>query len=409
MNDRIEMRKALRRIASSLSGRRSMEARDVLRRQRALEEAQGDEWAISLHEFVYIMKRAEISGFDAGVMTRLEWLSRQTFPHSPELLPFADLWKATFNYDTDVPAEDYRRTWDTTITTRSILNVLDETGIPLGFDGIRLPLDCQLEEVSHWVIGTVVLPETRQRNHYCADSAECAPGQSLTRFLKTMGITLPMMPPMLWERLKYPRQGLWLASFGDEGEDQQFEIDPTERDHFELRVAPDLAGLAGALTVDVSFGLGPTRCNWTFAVSRDFFEDQTFLARWHQMMEHLQVVMDASARLAPLTASDAVGERRILWQHLDSGHEGEPIDILELTDPATGEKSFPDPYSPQEAIAQFLAACEKIDGDNFDSGDGGHGALSRADKNAFLARWQDRPEIQAWTNEQILKAISAGM
>jgi len=407
MNDRIEMRKALRRIASSLSGRRSGEARDVLRRQRALEEAQGDEWAISLHEFVYIMKRAEISGFDAGVMTRLEWLSRQTFPHSPELLPFADLWKATFNYDTDLPAEDYHRTWKATITTRSILNVLDETGIPLGFDGLRLPLDCQLEEVSHWVIGTVVLPETRQSNHYCTDSAECAPGQSLTRFLKTMGITLPMMPPMLWERLKYPRQGLWQASIGDENDDSRYEIDPTERDHFKLRVAPDLAGPAGALDINVSFGLGPTRCSWRFTTTSDYLDDPSFIDRWHQMMEHLQIVMDASARLAPLTASDAVGERRILWQHLDTlGHEGEPVDILELTDPATGEKSFPDPYSPQEAIAQFLAACEKIDGGSVG---GGHGALSRADKDAFLARWQDRPEIQAWTDEQIMKAISAGM
>jgi hypothetical protein len=409
MNDRIEMRKTLESIAESLSER----GPDAFDLHGVLEQAHGEEFAISLHEYVYIMRRARISGFDAGVMTRLQWLSQQSFPHTPELVPFAELWKATFTYDKGYAVDEEERTWLSTITTRSIHLALDQKSFSEDMrDSFSVPFDCVFEETASAMRGTNVLTEAWDAVDYCNEPGDCAPGPSLGRFLTTMGLTTPAVPTELWSRLKYPRKGLWQASFRDEGDERNFEIEPEQRDHFTLSVDSTLTGPAGALDINVSFGLGPIRCSWLLTTTSDYLDDPSFIDRWNRMMESFQVVATKSEQMAKASSRTEDNLRRLItWRHLDllGGDDATPIDNLEIVNPKTGKVSYPDPETPQEALAQFLAACEKLDGGDGDAGDGGDAGLSRADKNAFLARWQDRPEIQAWTDEQIRKAIDAGM
>jgi len=412
MTGRMEMRKTLEWIAESLSERGT----DAFDRHDVLEQAHGEEFAISLHEYVYIMRRARISGFDAGVMTRLQWLSKQSFPHTPELVPFAELWKATFIYDKGYAVDEEERIWLSTITTRSIHLALEQKSFSEDMkESFTVPFGCVIEETASAMRGTNDLTETWDAVDYCNEPGDCAPGPSLSRFLTTMGLTTPAVPTELWSRLKYPRKGLWQASFGDEGDERSFEFEPEQRDHFTLSVDPTLAGPAGALNLNVSFGLGPIRCSWLFTTTSDYLDDSSFIDRWNSMMESFQVVAAQSEQMAKASSRTEDNLRRLItWRHLDllGGDAASPIDNLEIVNPKTGTASYPDPETPREALAQFLAACKKLDGGDAGSEDGGNGGdarLSRADKNAFLARWQDRPEIQAWTDEQIRQAIDAGM
>lgn len=418
MHDRIAKRKLLEGIASALSEPRLFDVAYLL---GAFDTERTSQFAISLHEFVYIMRRARISGFDAGVMTRLQWLSRNTFPHTPELVPFADLWTATFVRDRPVGPDVDSPTRNSQITTDAIVTALEKISDaePQSF---RMPHPCLVREVADDMRGVNDLADGFSHNYECRDSPECSPGNALSRFLSTMDLAMPTLPPALWERLKYPRRGLWQASFGDENDAYDFVIDPAERDHFTLSVDPALTGPPGALDINLSFALGPTRCTWLFATSPDFFDDIAFMARWNDMMEKFQVVVDTSSELARKLPSHALGSRQsIVWRHIDvrspedyeefdyfgrakTSQDVRPRDKLEIIDPKTGEVSIPDSGNSQQALESFLAACEELS-----VAERTESALSAADREAFLSRWSDRPEIQAWTDEQILRGIAGGM
>ncbi len=397
-------------------------------------ELASDEYSVSLHEFAQIMNLVELGQEDAARLSFVTKLSRLTYPHTPDLAPFARLWQSTFgDFVGEFAAVD--EPFSPSVTAAYTATQDNPYVWP---DMLKMGPDCSLLDVAEAIARERIGWDPAIKSLPAESCDACSAEASLENFTTSLGLTCPMpqrgITRQLWEE-----DGSWEAWLPTNPGNER--PDALGQDHYLVKVtregAPGMPGM-----ISVGFGLGRVLLEAYVETPGDIWFNDEWMMRWNERMDAFQVAITFVEGLESRYPTEPTAEPRRLvqWSHVDSPTLGGNVTAKEYFESynydTLGFESIR-PFTEQTWLELFIlqmrtahypgfaearlnrAARQAADSDSTvetpdpeeeppDPGTTVPG-LSLEEKEKFLARWSDHPNVLTWSDEEIYHAICMGM
>lgn len=336
----------------------------------------GDDFGVSLHEFVSIMTRAQLPEGKHQRLQRVQQLSELTYPHVPDLAAFSLLF-ALVTQKYDLEYVDHEQS----VTQRAVESlfltqpeqrlsaladpcVLVRTAVALG--GYSDELNSQIDKddftcvhFAYWGLPFEALVENYERalkasfenneslialppvpSRYSTE-CRCVPGyEALSNFLTSRGMFAPKPAEHISSAILGKANGYW-SSLSDKEENAGNSL--TSHDGFTFTVKQ--AKTPGSPEEYVlNFAQGGVFIS--FVMQQDYPTDgsKEWIELWDERTDMIQYVMEATAHKEKITPTpeDASPRRKLIWTYLDVPEEDhDPLlsNQVLVFDPTTGNYS----------------------------------------------------------------------
>lgn len=301
---------------------------------------------VSLHEFVKVMQRVQLSSSVSQRLKRVQKLSELTYPHVPELTYFSVLWAALSR-----PSElEYRdepagvtqtaieSLFETSIDDRiEILRhpcVMVRTAVALG--GYVAPLDDVIDEdafisvqSAYWDLSSAELEvrllelramQDKDARHQeplptlptlSATECQCIPGfDAVENFLNSRGLFAPVAPQEMKQHIRGIGDGFWSSVPGNPNDIMQSIAD---NDGFTFSINKVNPGAREQYTL--TFALGELFMTFSMVQEHPFEEMKPWVELWEERTDMFQLLMDLSAfkESESPTSRQQLPKRKYLW------------------------------------------------------------------------------------------------
>lgn len=335
----------------------------------------GDDFGVSLHEFVSIMARAQLPEGTQQRLQRVQQLSELTYPHVPDFAAFSLLFAlVTQKYDLEYVDHEPSVTQRAVETLFMSLPeqrlsaltdpcVLVRTAAALG--GYSEELSSQIDKdeftsvhLAYWSLPFDTLVDNYERVSMSTDRNEslialppapsrsttecrCVTGyEALSNFLTSRGMFAPKPAEHISSEIIGKANGYW-SSLSDEEENAGNSL--TTHDGFTFIVKQ--AQTPGSPEEYVlNFAQGAVFLSFVMRQDYPTDESKEWIELWDERTDMIQYVMEATAhkeKISP-TPEGATPRRKLIWSYLDvPEEEQDPLlsNQVLVFDPTTGNYS----------------------------------------------------------------------
>lgn len=318
-----------------------------------------DDCKLSLHEFVEIMKRTNLSEKQRARLMRVEQLSQLTYPHIPDLAPFSVLFALitqTINLeyvDVDKTTTQYavESLFEEDVELRMLALaddcVLARTAVALGERAAQLELIIYRDhfESVHFAYpdaasGLDVYRDGPESRKISISSTEClcVPGYTaLENFLTSRGMFAPAPAEHIKSAIRGRSNGYW-SSLSDLQE-QDGSLARHDGFSFTIKQTSNQAE-----EYVLNYALGEVFLSLVMQQDYPTEESKVWIELWEERTDMVQYVLEASAHNFQLNTdtTESLPARKIIWTFLDvPEEEHDPLltNQVLVFDPTSGNYS----------------------------------------------------------------------
>ena len=335
-----------------------------------------DDFGVSLHEFVAIMKRTQLQKNQHQRLQRVQQLSELTYPHVPDFAAFSLLFAlVTQQYDLEYVNHEpsvTQRAIETLFMSKpkerlSALEdscVLVRTAAALG--GYCEELDSKIEQdeftsvhFGYWGLPFETLVENYERElkanfdnkeslialppvpRHQPTECRCVTGyEALSNFLTSRGMFAPKPDEHISSAIIGKANGYW-SSLSDEEENAGNSL--TTQDGFTF-IVKEAQTPGSPEEYVLNFAQGAVFLSFVMRQNYPTDESKEWIELWDERTDMIQYVMEATAHkeiISP-TPEGATPRRKIIWSYLDvPEEEHDPLlsNQVLVFDPTTGNYS----------------------------------------------------------------------
>ena len=403
--------------------------------KKLLLELNTDEFTMSLFEFVAIMTRVELGKHESGLFEHVKRLSRLTYPHTPDLAPFAQFWHATFANN----LVDWLENEGPFSPSLSAVQIACHEDPWVWPQMLKMGPDCCLfeiaEEIARERIGTLPTDPISATTNCSACSAE----MTLANFMTAVGLTCSL-PGSTFTSQLIEEEGSWENWLPTNPGNER--VDSLGQDHFVVEVAREsgIPGMPGMISV--AFGLGRVLLEAHAETPPDLLFNEKWIERWNERMEIFQAAIRFTENLEGQfpTSPNAEPRRLVRWSYIDLPSRGTNFARQEFFDSFNYVDEVFDSIQPFPEQTWFEMFQLKMRTNHYpafaddrlqqaereranprstppdnetdeDPPDPGTTVpeLSLEEKEKFLARYADDAQIQGWSDNEIYFGICMGM